>query len=228
VRARPLAAIAAALTALALAACAPAGVFPGSGSAPDSAAPADPVPGEPATAVDGAIALGDGATQVDLWVDFFCPYCGMFEAANGDYLQARIEDGAVTVRVHPIAFLDRASMGTRYSTRAANAFLCVADLAPEQTLSFYRALFIAQPAEGTPGLSDDELAAIAPAAADGCIRGLWFDDWVGEWTQRAIDLGVQGTPTVLVDGARFAGGFDPEAFAAFVEGRAPVVPGTAV
>jgi protein-disulfide isomerase len=230
---RTLAGLVAIAVTLGLAACAPAvpGVpgsvpvveeapqAPSQNQSPDISAPIAPgpaAPSEPTSAVDGAIAIGDGAMQVDVWVDFFCPYCRMFDEANGDTLAALIEDGSVTLRVHPIAFLDRLSMGTRYSTRAANAFLCVAETSPDDAYAFYRHLYAIQPEEGTEGLSDEELASAAPTAAADCISGEWFGDWVGEWTQHALDDGVNSTPTVVVDGRPFPGGFDPIEFRDFL------------
>ncbi|OJX67092.1 MAG: hypothetical protein BGO95_10205 [Micrococcales bacterium 73-13] len=215
---------------LGLAACAPAMPgFPGApsavttpepslsapGAAPDG--PSSAPPEEPASAVDGAVVIGDGAVEVELWVDLLCPYCRMFEEANGDYLGSLVDAGAATLRVHPIAILNRVSAGTQYSTRAANAFVCVAERAPDEALGYLRRLYAIQPEEGTGGLTDRELAGEAPSAAAECILDGWFSDWVDEWTQRALDLGIRGTPTVVVDGRLYPGGFDPADFRAFVE-----------
>ena len=67
-------------------------------------------------------------------------------------------------------------------------------------------IFAHQPAEGGPGLTDEELIALASeAGADGDdvaagIRDLRFGDWVAEATDRASQDGLTGTPWVLVDG----------------------------
>lgn len=207
---------------LGLSACAPAvpGV-PGSVAPPGSPGAPAPVPpaSEPASAVQGAIVIGDGETQIDIWVDFFCPFCRMFEEANGDYVERLVGRGEATLRVHPIAILDRASMGTAYSTRAAGAFACVGEYAPEEALGYFQRLYEVQPEEGTPGLTDEELAAAAPGIAADCIRDGWFGDWVGEWTQRSLEAGIRATPTVLVNTEQFPGGYDPADFRAFVESR---------
>lgn len=173
---------------------------------------------------DGAIEIGEGMIEIDMWVDFFCPYCGMFEDANGDYLQSLVEEGDATLRIHPIAILNRAAMGTRYSTRAANAFVCAAEHAPAEALATFRELYRVQPPEPSEGLADDELVRLAPPAAEDCIRDEHYGGWVDEWTARSLEAGVQGTPTVLVDGKRFPGGFDHRDFLEFVEppGSAPI------
>ena len=60
-----------------------------------------------------------------------------------------------------MSFLDRTSQGARYSTRAANAFVTVAQADPDRILAFNRALYDNQPAEGTTGLTDAQLATLA-------------------------------------------------------------------
>jgi len=223
---RILLALAGAAVVLGLAACAPA--TPGlPGSVPPGEVvvpgPGGAQPDEPSLAVDGAFAIGSGPVVIDAWVDFFCPYCRMFEEGNGELIRALVERDAATLRVHPIAILDRASMGTKYSTRAANAFACVAEYSPSDALDYMEHLYANQPPESTPGLSDDELAAGAPRAAVDCIRGGWFAGWVGDWTQGALDAGVQGTPTVLVNGSLFQGALRGPDFRDFLSGMAATV-----
>ncbi|HWK19557.1 MAG TPA: thioredoxin domain-containing protein [Microbacteriaceae bacterium] len=218
---RVLVGLAGAAALLGLAACAPATAgVPGSVPPGDVVVqvPVEAVSGEPSRAVDGAFAIGSGPIVIDAWVDFFCPYCRMFEEGHGEYIRGLVERDAATLRVHPIAILDRASMGTKYSTRAANAFACVAEHAPERALDYMAHLYEIQPAEATPGLTDDQLAMAAPAAAVECIHGGWYAQWVGDWTRGALDAGVQGTPTVLVNGSLYRGRLDGPDFREFVGG----------
>lgn len=226
---RLLLALAGAAAVLGLAACAPASpgipgsvvpgsVVPGPVAPGEVVVPGEVVPAEPTRAVDGAVAIGSGPIVIDAWVDFFCPYCRMFEEGNGEYLRTLVEQDRATLRVHPIAILDRASMGTEYSTRAANAFVCVAEYAPSETLDFMEALYANQPPESTPGRSDEELAAFAPAAAAECIGDGRFAEWVGDWTAAALDAGVRATPTILVNGTQYRGALDGPAFRDFVSG----------
>ena len=63
---------------------------------------------------------------MDTYVDFMCPVCNQFEQAYGEAIQGLVDDGTITLNIHPISILDRASQGTEYSTRAANAMYCVA------------------------------------------------------------------------------------------------------
>lgn len=172
---------------------------------------------------------------ITLYLDYQCPACRAFEAANGDYLAALVQSGAATLDIHPIAFLDRASQGTRYSTRSANLMACVADTAPDRFWAVSRALFAGQPAEGTAGLDDDALLDLARDAGvtasdsfEACVRSETHSGWVGAQTKAVrtspvpgTDIVVAGTPTVIVDGVKYTGSVtDPQAFATFVVSQA--------
>jgi protein-disulfide isomerase len=99
-------------------------------------------------------------------------------------------------------FLDEAST-SHYSTRAAASSGCAADHG--RFLEYAHALFVNQPPEGGPGLSDPELAAIGrgvglDAAFAACLSEGPYLDWPPYVTSCAVAAGVSGTPTVLVDG----------------------------
>lgn len=160
---------------------------------------------------DGAVPIGaaDAPVTLDLYVDYICPACGAFEQANAGELDALLEDGTARIELHPIAFLDETSRGTRYSTRAANAVATVADQAPDAVWEFHKALYENQPAEGTEGLSDEEIADIAieagvPENVTESFTEETHSAWVASITQTALDQ-IKGTPTVLIDGEEFTG-----------------------
>ncbi len=74
----------------------------------------------------GAIEVGNGDQTMDTYIDFMCPVCNQFEQLYGEAIDDLVDDGTITLNIHPISILDRASQGTEYSTRAANAMYCVA------------------------------------------------------------------------------------------------------
>lgn len=160
----------------------------------------------------GAIPVGraDAPVTVEIYFDYMCPACGAFEAANGDELERLLDEGTIKVELRPISFLDRTSNGTEYSTRTANAIAAVANGAPDKVWDFHAALYANQPEEGTEGLSDDQIAQIASDAGvpddvvstfgDETYRG-----WVASVTERAFDSGVQGTPTLKINGEFWEG-----------------------
>lgn len=160
----------------------------------------------------GSFAVGEdeAPATVEIYYDYMCPACGAFEAANSGELDRLVDEGTARIELRPISFLDEQSRGTRYSTRAANAFATVVDGAPDQAWAFHGALYENQPAEGTEGLSDDEIAAIArdagvPAEVVEKFGDDTYEAWIASVTQKAFDSGIQGTPTVVIDGEQFQG-----------------------
>jgi len=188
-----------------------------------------------AVAADGdpvastAPAAGDPVAIV-MYVDYQCPYCAQFETTNASQIEQWVTAGMATVEIHPIANLDSQSLGTRYSSRSANAAACVANFEPEQFWAVNSAFYANQPEEQTSGL---DTAAIKTLVADAgassqevsdCIGSETFKSWVTDATLRTrsaipnSDLtSVEGTPTVLVNGQQYVGELtDADAFTAFV------------
>jgi protein-disulfide isomerase len=165
---------------------------------------------------DGVV-VGDGPVRVDAYIDFLCPYCRRFELSSGPTLALMVADREISIAYHPMDFLDEAST-TNYSTRAAAASACAADLG--RFTDYAHALFAHQPPEGGPGLSDAELAGLAPEAGlaeaefAACLSGGQYLDWPPYVTARATEAAVSGTPTVRVAGADVAP--EPRAIAAAV------------
>jgi len=167
----------------------------------------------PAGATDnGAVVIGkaDAKVTVEIYSDFMCPYCGEFERANGADLAAAVDAGTAKLEIHPMAFLDAQSAGTKYSTRSANAFVAIADTDPSLAWAFDRVLYANQPAEGSAGLTDAQLVAYAqqvgvPASVTDTFAKQAFVPWVQKITNQAFDSGVTGTPTVKINGQVFGG-----------------------
>jgi protein-disulfide isomerase len=156
-----------------------------------------------ATAEGDGITIGHGPVRVDAFIDFMCPYCQRFELSSGPTLASLVAEGRISLVYHPMNFLDEAST-TNYSTRAAAASGCAAD--GGRFAEYANALYVNQPPEGGPGLSDAELADIGRAvglagpAFSACVSDRPYRDWPPYVTARATALGVEATPTVLVAG----------------------------
>jgi protein-disulfide isomerase len=168
------------------------------------------------TATADAILLGEGTVTLDAYVDFLCPFCRMFEEQSGPLLDELVEEELITLAYHPLGFLDRAST-TRYSTRASAASHCAEDAGRFRDYS--RSLFANQPPEGGPGLSNEQLIRLGAAVGldetfAACVTAGRYVPWSEHVTQSAIERGVAGTPTVLVDGRQVP--HDPRAIAAAV------------
>ncbi len=166
----------------------------------------------------GAIAVGTGPNELATYIDFMCPICGQFEELYGPTIEALIQDEAITLNIHPISILDRASQGTQFSTRSAAAMYCVADADPDNVLPFMNAMFANQPSEGSRGLSDSDILGIASAAGvsgiDDCVNEGRYMKYVTAMTEETPvapgNAGI-GTPTVLLNGEFVSLTGDPEA-----------------
>ena len=150
--------------------------------------------------------VNEGAPVLQVYLDFMCPYCGQFEEANADDLEKLRTAGDLTVNYHIVSNLDQAST-TGFSTRATNAAVTIANDAPEQFVAFVEGMFANQPEEGGPGLSDEEIKAIAieagvPTEVADTLADAKFNEWISVSTQQAKRDGANGTPTVKFEGKK--------------------------
>lgn len=147
--------------------------------------------------------LGDGPVTVNLYVDFLCPHCQVYEQQAGPTLRRYLDEDRITLVYHPLSILDRMST-TDYSTRAGAATAAAAD--EGKLWEYAEALFAHQPTEGGPGLSDDELielgrsVGITSGEFAAAVNNDRYHDWITYATEQADQRGVRGTPTVYVNG----------------------------
>jgi protein-disulfide isomerase len=163
-----------------------------------------------ATASGAVVTAGTGKPTIDVYEDFLCPNCEIFEKAYGNEIVSALNEGKMTVRFHTIAILDSRTNPAGYSTRAANAALCAV---PAGIYPAYRQkLFANQPAEGSAGLTDNQLVQLGTqlgAKGDfaACVTGARNASAVTAATQKAVTNpalqtdGLFGTPTVVANGA---------------------------
>lgn len=139
--------------------------------------------------------------SVSFFLDYLCPYCKRLNSLYGATLLQLVGEGHAALVLYPVAFLDRFSRGSNYSTRTAAAAHAVAADSPDAFLAFSTALFDHQPREGAAFPSDAEIATIASrfgVEEAARLTDPIFEAQALELTRDAIDLGVQGTPTVVI------------------------------
>jgi protein-disulfide isomerase len=187
-----------------LAAVVAAGVLLTGGDKPDGRGDTPPA------AVEGqALVLGDNADTptVVIWEDFLCPYCREFESASRDLLHRKASSGDARVEYRPFQLLQ-----DPYSRRSLSAWAAVLQKGtPEQALAFHDLLFENQPYEAAKNKPDtDKIVDLAREAGvddKGVLKAAAQDDpeFVQAAGAAAREAGVQGTPTVLVDGKKLEG-----------------------
>jgi len=155
------------------------------------------------TANGSAITFDNGAaTTIDVWEDSQCPVCKLFEDANGEYIESLVREKKANVRYHVLSFLGDESV------RAANASFCAAD--EGQFLDFHKAIYAVQSSVENSGFwSNETLVEIGKKIG---ITSTTFGDCVSKGSR--VDLvqanadsmnkfGVQGTPTVFINGKKW-------------------------
>jgi protein-disulfide isomerase len=169
-----------------------------------------------------AITFNPGlAKTVDVWEDPQCPVCKYFEDANGEYIDSLIREQKATVRFHVLSFLGDESV------RAANASFCAAD--EGQYIDFHKALYRVQsPLENSGFWSNETLISIGSKVGitsekfSKCVNDGQKVDLVKANYDSMAKYGVQGTPTVFIDGKlweRKSSDFNLDEFRAAVEGN---------
>ena len=159
------------------------------------------------------------AATVDIYEDFGCPICEQFEQSTHAWFQDAVRANLAQVRYHPISILDRRSTNT-YSTRAANAAICASDVVADEFVAYHNLFYgktpagkQVQPTEGTAGPSDQQLISLR-ADRSRCSRPRTSTTFttacrteqhkalVEAITEQASKDGVNGTPTVYVNGKK--------------------------
>ena len=179
---------------------------------------------------------GANVPNIQLYVDYQCPFCRDFELPNQSQIESWVSKGMATFELHPISFLDGRGTPNEYSSRAANAAVCVAEYSPNSLFKFNSLLFANQPEEGMAGPDNSELFDRAKEAGisneseiKSCINEKRFNTWIADATNKALyeplpvsGLKVEGTPFVMVNDKQFvtevqADFYSPARFAQFVQ-----------
>jgi protein-disulfide isomerase len=187
-----------------------------------------PAPGE----------AGANVPNIQVYVDYQCPFCRDFELPNQSQIESWVSKGIATIEFHPISFLDGRGTPNEYSSRAANAAVCVAEYSPNSFFKYNSLLFANQPEEGTAGPDNSELFDRAKEAGitneaeiKSCINDKRFGAWMSTITTKALNENVpgtqykvEGTPFVMVDNDPFktevnADFYSPARFAQFLQSK---------
>ncbi len=171
--------------------------------------------GYPVTRDGGIVVVGedDAKVTLDVYEDFLCPACRVFEETYGDDIEQHVADGTVKVRYHMLPMLNERSDPPGYSMDSANAALCAADAG--QFPAFHKSLFGDQPEEGSRGWDRRQLAklgeqlGITDTTFEKCVVEGTYDDLVQQnlddvkaapYLQQEFPDGSKGfgTPTVAV------------------------------
>ncbi|MEU6126861.1 thioredoxin domain-containing protein, partial [Streptomyces sp. NPDC047123] len=163
----------------------------------------------PAAVRGGVITVGDPKAPhtVKVYEDARCPFCAKFEESGARALVGPVADGKVKVEYTIASFLDK-NLGGSGSAHAANALR--ASVEAGKFPQFHAAVFANQPQDESDDVYTpafllkiaDKVDGLRGAAFDKAVKGGTYEKWLGEAMKSFGADGVQGTPTVLVDGEK--------------------------
>ncbi|MFJ4716404.1 thioredoxin domain-containing protein [Streptomyces sp. NPDC088785] len=165
------------------------------------------------TEVRGAtIVVGrpDAPHTVQVYEDPRCPYCKDFEQGGARALTEPVRAGKVKVEYTIASFLD-ARLGGSGSVNAANALRSSVDAG--RFPAFHAAVFAHQADDERQDVYTapyllkiaDKVGKLRGPAFDSAVREGRYRAWVADAMTAFRDDGVQGTPTVRVDGGKAGG-----------------------
>jgi len=160
-------------------------------------------------------AAGDpnAPVRIDTFVDFQCPACKYFsEVTEKQIFNDFVATGKVYYVFHQFPFLDDRS-ATRESDQAAHASLCAAEQG--RFWDYHDILFANWNSENAGAYNDRRLVAFAETLGldmksfNQCFEGKRYQDQIDQDLLKGNQMGVQGTPSVFVNGTLIAPGFVP-------------------
>lgn len=146
----------------------------------------------------GIVFNSDVKPQINIWEDFQCPFCNLFEKAMGGYLEGLVRNKEAKVVYHMASFIGDDSV------RAANAANCSVD--EGRFLEYHRALYEIQGAENVGVYSNKNLVevgkrlGITSPTFESCVNDGKYNGVVKNVANSMGKNNVNGTPTVFING----------------------------
>jgi protein-disulfide isomerase len=160
--------------------------------------------------------LRDDRVEVEIYLDYLCPYCNKFDVAQRSVIEEYLQKDDIVFSFHPMAFL------SEYSMLATNASACIAAEQPDLWWKANNLLYDAQPEEKTAQAfsSKQSQEAITEAFKTlslndkvvKCMKDVPYGKWSVDATNRVLKGGkvpnstlekIEGTPTIIIDGVQF-------------------------
>lgn len=139
--------------------------------------------------------LKEDSYRLDMFVDAACGACQMVEFELGEDLVTKAENGDIDYYITHVPFLDDDTVGD-YSTRAANAFVTIAEEDPVQAAKFmqkiYEPVFFPNHGPAHKERSDKEILEVAESVGVSKetlekIAKLHYVDWLTENTNELME-----------------------------------------
>jgi hypothetical protein len=141
---------------------------------------------------------------LDIYEDFQCPVCDVFEKANGAVVQKLAHQGQVRVVYHPFTIFLGEQPAQDNSVRAWSAAQCVP---AGSWMRYHNLLYSNQPDERAQGgfpisllLALGRKIGLTSASFTHCVSAQTFAPQAVPFSQQVIKGGIDSTPTVKLNG----------------------------
>ncbi|MEV7309157.1 DsbA family protein [Streptomyces microflavus] len=158
------------------------------------------------------IGKSDAKKTLELYEDSRCPVCATFEQGVGETVAKDVEAGKYKVKYVGATFIDNTDNGEG-SKNALSALGAALDVSPEAFMDYKAALYSAKfhPQESEDKFAKDSFL-IAVADSVDALKGNkafqkdvedgTYDAWAMKMSKTFDKSGVQGTPTLKMDGKK--------------------------
>ncbi|OIJ97168.1 DsbA family protein [Streptomyces colonosanans] len=157
----------------------------------------------------------DAKKTLEIYEDPRCPICGHLEQAVGPTMKKDLDAGKYKIQFIGASFLDNLIPGEG-SKNALSSLGAALDVSPEAFLDYKAALYSKKwhPAEDDDKFKDDsyliKIANTVPALKDNAafqkaVKDGTYDKWALDMSKKFNKSGVQGTPTLKMDGKKLTG-----------------------
>jgi protein-disulfide isomerase len=147
----------------------------------------------------GIVLNPESTPKIDVYIDYQCPACRVFEIINGGYLNEVIAQKKAKVVFHPMTFIGPESI------LAANSAACAAD--ENKFVDMNLALFQNQSeSENSGKWSKDYLVELGKSIGiksdtfESCVNDGKYVKWTSNVAAASAKANVNGTPTIFVNG----------------------------
>lgn len=170
------------------------------------------------------VVLGKDSAKktLELYEDSRCPACAAFEQSVGETVKKDLDDGKYKVRYIGATFIDDVASGEG-SKNALSALGAALNVSEDAFLDYKSTLYSAEnhPEESDDKFKDDayliKVAEQVPELKDNkafqsAVEKGTYDRWALEMSKKYEDSGVQGTPTLKMDGKKIETPQTPEQY----------------
>lgn len=152
----------------------------------------------------------DAPVTMQIYADYQCPHCRSFHHTIEPLLiDDYVRDGHIRLEfidfpIIGISSMDELTDDSKESVQAAEATMCAAE--QNAYMEYREALYEDELTPNSGALSDDNLVAIAGNLGlerdrfESCLSSGRYEHAVIAGSRQGVELGVRGTPTMVIDG----------------------------